>query len=89
MSSTAKMYSMHYDNPNKGIDRHSAVYLGEYEVIFQIAEDAWVDDFIGKNVETGQICLIKSTEIKGPGGGIAYEVIDIPTEAIMRMYESL
>lgn len=89
MGDTSKLYTMHYDDPNKGVNGHSAVYLGEYEVIFQIAEDAWVDDFVGKNVETGEICIIKSTEIKGVGGGIAYECIPVPTEAIMKMYESL
>ena len=37
-----------------------------------------MDDFIGVNTKTEELCLILSTEMCGYGGGIAYKVIPIP-----------
>ena len=72
----AKIYSMVYDNPKYG-NNGFGNYLGEFEVLKQLREDAWVDDFIGINVETRERCIILSTEVKGYGGGIRYRVIPV------------
>ena len=72
-----KIYSMIYDSLSYG-DNGLGKYLGEFKVVRQLREDAWVDDFIGINTETFGICLILSKEVCGYGGGIAYEVIPMP-----------
>jgi hypothetical protein len=74
---TVKIYSMVYDSTAYG-DNGLGSYLGEFKKIKQLREDAWVDDFIGLNTETQEICLIFSREITGHGGGIAYEVMPLP-----------
>ena len=74
---TSKIYSMIYDSPKYGNDGLGN-YLGEFRRVKQLREDAWVDDFIGVNIETNEICLILSREVCGYGGGIAYQVIPIP-----------
>ena len=70
----SKIYSMIYDSAEYG-DNGYGEYLGEFRVIKQLREDAWIDDFIGINTSTNELCVILSTEIKGQGGGIAYRVI--------------
>ena len=70
----SKIYSMVYDDPNK---YGYGEYLGEFQRIKQLVEDAWVDNFIGINTQTNELCLILSTEVKGCGGGIAYKVFPL------------
>ena len=72
-----KIYSMIYDSKEYGNNGYGD-YLGEFKRIKQLREDAWVDDFIGVNTKTEEVCLILSREVCGYGGGIAYEVIPIP-----------
>lgn len=78
------IYSMIYDDKTK----ENGEYLGKFEVLFIIEEDAWVFDFIGKNVNTDEICVIKSHEIKGVGGGIKFEVISITNNMIKSYIET-
>jgi len=78
---TFKVYSMIYDSPNYG-DNGYGKYLGEFNRIKQLREDVWVDDFVGVNVETDEVCLVLSREVRGYGGGIAYQVIPIPELAL-------
>lgn len=74
---TYKLYSMIYDNPSYGNDGYGD-YLGEFKRVRQLREDAWVDDFIGVNIATDEVCVVLSREVCGYGGGIAYKVIPIP-----------
>ena len=74
---TSKIYSMIYDDPKYGNNGHGD-YLGEFKRVKQLREDAWVDDFIGINIETDEVCLVLSREVCGYGGGIAYQAISIP-----------
>ena len=73
----SKIYSMIYDNKERGNNGYGD-YLGEFKRVKQLREDAYVDDFIGVNTETDEVCLILSREVCGYGGGIAYQVIPIP-----------
>jgi hypothetical protein len=77
MDEVSKIYTIVYDSPKYGNSGYGD-FLGEFKRIRQLREDAWVDDFIGINVKTNEVCLILSREVKGYGGGIAYEVIPIP-----------
>ena len=70
---TEKLYERYYDNP----DREPENYLGEFRTIHQLREDFYVDDFIAINVKTKQACMVLSTEFKGIGGGIGYQVIPL------------
>lgn len=73
---TVKLYSMIYDTKiygNEGLGD----YLGEFKRVRQLREDFYVDDFIGINIETNELCLILSREVKGIGGGISYQVYPI------------
>lgn len=74
---TTKIYSMIYDSEKYGNNGYGD-YLGEFKKVKQLREDAWVDDFIGINTETDEVCLVLSREVCGYGGGIAYEVITVP-----------
>lgn len=87
---TSKIYSMVYDSPKYG-NNGLGEYLGEFKRIKQLREDGWVDDFIGVNVETNEVCIILSREMCGYGGGMASEVIPIPELMVkdMSIYESL
>lgn len=69
-----KIYSMIYDSSKYG-NNGFGDYLGEFKKVQQLREDAWIDDFIGINIETNERCLILSREVCGYGGGIAYIVI--------------
>ena len=70
MFEVVKIYERIYDNHNKEPEG----FLGEFEKIQQIQEDAWVDDFIGRRISDNEICFISSREIVGINGGIAYYV---------------
>ena len=59
---TFKVYSMIYDSKEYG-DNGYGNYLGEFRRVKQLREDAWIDDFIGVDTETGEICLILSREV--------------------------
>ena len=72
-----KIYSMIYDSPTYG-DNGYGKYLGEFKKVKQLREDFYVDDFIGVNTETDELCVILSREVCGYGGGIAYEAVPIP-----------
>lgn len=74
---TTKVYSMVYDNPERG-NNGLGEFLGEFRKVKQIREDTYVDDFIGVNIANGEVCMILSREVCGYGGGIKYEVIPIP-----------
>lgn len=78
-----KIYSMIYDSPKYG-NNGFGDYLGEFRKVKQLREDAWVDDFVGINTETDEVCLILSAEICGYGGGIAYKVIAVPELMLRR-----
>jgi len=73
----SKIYSMIYDSKKYGNDGYGD-YLGEFKIVKQLREDAYVDDFIGVNTETDEVCFVLSREVCGYGGGIAYQVIPIP-----------
>lgn len=79
----SKIYSMIYDSKEYGNNGYGD-YLGEFKRVKQLREDAWVDDFIGVNTKTEEVCLILSREVCGYGGGIAYEVISIPELMLKR-----
>jgi hypothetical protein len=68
-----KLYERYYDNPNRKPEN----YLGEFYNIHQLRDDCYVDDFIAVNAETNQVCVVLSTEFKGIGGGIGYEVFPL------------
>lgn len=75
---TVKLYSMIYDTKiygNEGLGD----YLGEFKRVRQLREDFYVDDFLAINVETNELCLILSREIKGVGGGLSYSVHPMKT----------
>ena len=72
-----KIYSMIYDNSERG-NNGLGEFLGEFRKVKQLREDTYVDDFIGVNAETGEVCVILSEEVCGIGGGIRYEVVPIP-----------
>ena len=72
-----KIYSMIYDSQKYG-DNGYGKYLGEFKKVKQLREDFYVDDFIGVNTETNELCVVLSKEVCGYGGGIAYEVVPIP-----------
>ena len=65
---------MVYDSPKHG-NNGLGDYLGKFRKVKQLREDAWVDDFIGINTETGELCVILSREVYGRGGGTAYKVV--------------
>lgn len=71
-----EIYSMVYDSPSYG-NNGLGDYLGKFRKVNQLREDAWVDDFIGINVETEELCVILSREVCGRGGGIAYRVVPV------------
>ena len=73
-----KLYSMYYDNKDLG-NNGLGDYLGEFRHVKQLREDFYVDDFLAVNVETNELCLILSREIKGVGGGICYSVHPMKT----------
>ena len=75
---TIKLYSMIYDNKDLGL-KGLGYYLGEFRHVRQLREDFYVDDFLAVNVETNDLCLILSREIKGIGGGISYSVHPLKT----------
>ena len=75
---TVKLYSMYYDNKDLG-NNGLGDYLGEFRRVRQLREDFYVDDFLAVNVETNELCLILSREIKGVGGGISYSVHPMKT----------
>ena len=75
---TIKLYSMVYDTKIYGNDGLGD-YLGEFKHIRQLREDFYVDDFLAINVETNELCLIISREVKGVGGGISYSVHPMKT----------
>lgn len=74
---TTKVYSMRYFNPKRGYNGYCN-YLGEFIKIKNLRQGKWADDFIGFNIETEEVCLIFTTETRGPGGGITSQVIPIP-----------
>lgn len=78
-----KIYSMIYDNSTRGNNGYGE-YLGEFKKIRQLRRDFYVDDFIGVNVKTDEICLILSREVCGYGGGIEYEVFPLPELTLKR-----
>ena len=73
-----KLYSMYYDNKELG-NNGLGDYLGEFRRVRQLREDFYVDDFLAVNIETNELCLILSREIKGVGGGISYSVHPMKT----------
>ena len=77
MEAIREVYSMLYDSTERG-NNGLGKFLGKFHIIKQIRDDAYVDDFIGQNIENEEICLILSREVCGKGGGIAYEVIPLP-----------
>lgn len=74
MEVTREIYSMIYDSPSYG-NNGLGDYLGKFKKVKQLREDAWIDDFIGINVETNELCVILSREVYGRGGGISYRVV--------------
>ncbi len=74
----SKLYSMYYDNKSLG-NEGLGDYLGEFRLVRQLREDFYVDDFLAVNVETNELCLILSREIKGVGGGLSYSVHPMKT----------
>lgn len=76
MNEIRKIYSIVYDNKGAG-SNGLGEFLGEFQVIQQLKLDEYVDYFIGKNIDTGEICLILSSEIIGHFGGIKYEVFSL------------
>ena len=77
-----EIYSMVYDSEKYG-NHGLGKYLGKYKCIKQIAEDAWVDDFLGID-ENDDLFLILSTEVMGHAGGIGYQVIPLPELSIKK-----
>lgn len=71
-----KIYSMIYDSKEYG-NNGKGEYLGEFEKVKQLREDVYMDDFIGINTETKEVCVVLSREICGQGGGTHYELIKL------------
>lgn len=75
---TTKLYSVYYDSKDYG-NEGLGDYLGEFKKVKQLREDFYVDDFLAINIDTNELCLILSREIKGVGGGICYSVHPMKT----------
>lgn len=72
---TYDIFDMFYDNPDRQKD---AKFLGRFRVIQQIEEEDFYNDlFIGINVDTEQLCLVRGSEVCGYGGGTCYEVFPL------------
>ena len=66
-----KIYDRFYDDQTK---QKNAKLLGEFQVIEQIMEDGYDELFIGRNIESGDICLIKGYEVCYYNSGMGYAV---------------
>ena len=68
------IYDRFYDNPDK---QKNAKLIGTFQVIEQIEEDGWDEIFVGRNVDTDEVCLIKGREVCFIDSGTAYSVYPI------------
>ena len=79
-----KIYQRAYDNPKDTSGKLKPnKYLGEFEVVEQITEDMYAEEFIGK--KDGKYYLVKGVEVSGfyhPNqGGVRYSVVEMETYA--------
>lgn len=73
---TVKIYHREYDDKTRG-DNGLEGFLGEFEVIQEIVDDAWVYSFIGRNIINNKLYFIDSHEITGIGGGTLNNLIEL------------
>ena len=69
-----KVYDRFYDDQSK---QPNAELLGTFQVIEQIEEDCWSELFIGRNVDTNEICLIRGTEVCYVNSGTVYSIFPL------------
>lgn len=69
-----KVYNRFYDDQSKQKD---ATLLGTFQIIEEIEEDGWDELFVGRNVDTDEICLIRGREICFIDSGTAYTVFPL------------
>ena len=75
-SKTVKVYHREYDDKSRGNNGLEG-FLGEFEVIQEIVNDAWVYSFIGRNIINNKLYFIDSHEITGIGGGTLNNLIEL------------
>ena len=76
---TCKVYRMVYDDTTKGDCGNGCDgFLGEFEVLILLLEDAWRYDFIGRNIADNKLYSIRSWEVTGIGGGMGSCVEPLP-----------
>lgn len=68
------VYDRFYDDQSK---QPSARLLGTFEIIEEIEEDGWDEMFIGRNVDTGEVCLIRGREVCFINSGTSYTVFPL------------
>lgn len=69
-----KVYDRFYDDQSK---QPNAKLLGTFQVIEQIEEDGWDELFIGRNVDTEEVCLIMGREVCFIDSGTAYTIFPL------------
>lgn len=67
-----KTYRFEYDDKSRGdCGNGCSNFLGEFKVIQELLVDGWRYDYIGINIKTNEVCLIKSMEMTGRNSGMA------------------
>lgn len=79
MADKVKIYDRLFDNKERG-DNGRGEFLGEFDVVKQIREGIYLDQFIGKDTD-GRLFFIDGKEVCGYGGGMRYEVFDLELTA--------
>ncbi len=66
------VYDRFYDDQSK---QKNAKLLGRFQLIEQVKEnEEWSELFIGRNIDTGELCLIEGYEVRYIDSGTAYIV---------------
>lgn len=71
---TVHIYDRIYDDQSKQKD---AKLLGIFQVIEEIEEDGYSELFVGRNVDTGDVCLIRGREVCYIDSGIIYTIFPL------------
>ena len=78
---------MEYDNRDLNNDAHRD-FMGEFEMLYynEEVEDAWHEEWIGRNTKTGTICQITGYEVSGyynAHGGTGFRVEEINIDSMI------
>ena len=69
-----RIYDQDYNNDGTMRPNH---YLGTFDVIQQVSEDVYSEEFIGIRKEDNKKYLVKGMEVSGIGGGISYSITEL------------